>query len=73
MVIRFRVRTQSVGNDFFYFFVFDRISNDEQIETVGRIVFPRIERRWTYDARKKRLQGGKKRGSIHKIECSTTR
>ena len=39
MVIRFRVCTQSVGNDFLYFFLFfDRISNDEQIETVGRIV-----------------------------------
>ena len=38
------------------FFFFDRISNDGQIETVGRIVFPRIEIRWTYDAQKKRLQ-----------------
>ena len=38
-MIRFRVHTQSVGNDFFYFFVFDRISNDEQIETVGGL-FP---------------------------------
>ena len=53
MVIRFRVRTQSVGNDFFSSFLFDRISNDEQIETVGRIVFPRIKRRWMYDARKR--------------------
>ena len=54
MVIRFRVRTQLVGNDLFIFFCFfDRISNDEQIETVGRIVFPRIKRRWTYDARKR--------------------
>ena len=39
MVIRFHVLTQLVGNDFFFYFLFfDRISNDEQIETVGRIV-----------------------------------